>query len=59
MSMALGNINLLGVAFRATETLARKESTPPTATGKVFLAVQIVSQFNHVQGKGVSDDKQY
>lgn len=59
MSMALGNINLLGVALRATEPLARKESAPPTATDKDFLAVQIVSQFNHVQGKGVSDDKQY
>ncbi|RUO18103.1 hypothetical protein CWE08_11935 [Aliidiomarina iranensis] len=59
MSMAVGNINLLSVAFRATEPLARKESARPTATDKDFLAVQIVSQFNYVQGKGISDDKQY
>lgn len=57
MSMALGNIHLLSVAFRATEALARKESARPTATDKDFLAVQIVSQLNYVQGKGVSDDQ--
>lgn len=57
MSMALGNINLLGVAYRATETLARKENTRPTATNKDFLAVQIVRRFNYIQGKGVSDDQ--
>lgn len=57
MSMALGNINLLSVADRAAETLALKESAWATATDKDFLVVQIVSQFNYVQGKGVSDDQ--
>ncbi|SFV21629.1 hypothetical protein SAMN04488139_0924 [Pseudidiomarina donghaiensis] len=57
MSMALGNINLLSVAFRATETLARKESARPTATDKDFLPVQVVSRFNGIQGKGISDDQ--
>lgn len=57
MSMALGNINLLSVAFRATEPLARKESARPTATDKDFLAVQVVSRFNGIQGKGVSYDQ--
>lgn len=57
MSMALGNISLLSVAYRASETLARKESARPTATDKDFLAVQIVRRFNDIQGKGVSDDQ--
>lgn len=57
MSMALGNLNLLSVADRATGVHVRKESARSTATDKDFLAVQIVSQFNHVQGKGVSDDQ--
>jgi len=57
MSMALGNNNLLSVAYRATEALARKESARPTATHKDFLAVQIVRRFNDIQGKGVSDDQ--
>ena len=57
MSMALGNLNLLRVAYRATETLALKESAWLTATNKDSLAVQIVSQFNYVQGKGISDDQ--
>jgi len=57
MSMVVGNINLLSVAFRATESLARKESTRPTETCKNFLPVQIVNRFNRIQGKGVSDDK--
>ena len=57
MSMVLGNINLFNVAFRATETLARKESARPIATHKDFLAVQVVSRLNGIQGKGVSDDQ--
>lgn len=59
MSMALGNINLLSVALRATETLAHKESAQPIETCKNFLPVQIVNRFNRIQGKGVSNDKQY
>lgn len=57
MRIALGNINLLSVAYRATEALARKESARPTVTDKDFLAVQIVNLFNDIQGKGVSDDQ--
>jgi hypothetical protein len=57
MSMALGNIDLLSRAYRATETLARKESARPTATDKDFLEVQVVSRLNGIQGKGISDDQ--
>tara|TARA_B100000929_G_scaffold219311_1_gene175905 strand:- start:915 stop:1088 length:174 start_codon:yes stop_codon:yes gene_type:complete len=57
MSMALGNINLLSIVYRATEALARKESARPIATDKDFLAVQIVRRFTDIQGKGVSDDQ--
>ncbi|TDP39177.1 hypothetical protein DEU29_10372 [Idiomarina aquatica] len=57
MSMALGNNNLLSVAYRATETLALKGSARPTATDKDFLAVQVVSRLNGIQGKGISDDQ--
>ena len=57
MSISQRNATRLHVAYRAAETLTPKGSAPPTATEKAFLAVQIVSQFNHVQGKGVSDDQ--
>lgn len=59
MCMALGNINLLSVADRATETLVRKENQLPTATDKNFLAVQIVYRFHNIRAKGVPDDQQY
>lgn len=59
MSMALGNINPLSVAYRATETLALKESAWTTATCKNSLPLQIVNRFYYVQGKGVSNDQQY
>lgn len=57
MRIALGNLNLLSVVYRATKALGPVVSKLLTATCKNFLAVQIVYRCNHIQGKGVSDDQ--
>lgn len=56
MCMSQRKVTRLHVVYRATETPRLKEIQLPTTTYKNFLAVQVVSRLNSIQGKGISDD---
>jgi hypothetical protein len=59
MLMSPGKVTRLHFAYRAIEALSPTENWLLTAISKHCLPVQIVSRFNHIQGKGVSVDQQY
>lgn len=59
MLMSQGKVTRLYFAYQAIEDLSHTENWLLTATSKDCLPVQIVSRFNHIQGKGVSVDQQY
>lgn len=55
--MSQRKVTRLHVVYRATETTVPTENRSLTATHKNFLAVQVVSRLNGIQGKGISDDQ--
>lgn len=59
MLISQRKVTRLHVVYRATETIVPTENRSLTATHKNFLPVQVVSRLNDIQGKGVSNDKQY
>ncbi|PWW12233.1 hypothetical protein DFO79_1097 [Pseudidiomarina tainanensis] len=57
MCMSQRKVTRLHVVYRAAETTVPAENRSLTATHKNFLAVQVVSRLNGIQGKGISDDQ--
>ena len=57
MLMSQGKVTRLHVAYRVTEALSSIKNHLFTETCKNFLPVRS-HLYNHIQGKGVSNDKQ-